>query len=74
MNQQEVGEGVVSEITPHISALTCEILVSTVDNGPIFAPYHIILWTLGGSVVEWLVCWTPVQKSPGSNRSRDAVR
>jgi len=27
----------------------------------------------GGSVAEWLVCWTQVQKGPGSNRSRDAV-
>jgi len=28
---------------------------------------------LGGSVAEWLACWTQVQKGPGSNRSRDAV-
>ena len=28
---------------------------------------------MGGSVAEWLACWTPVQKGPGSNRSRDAV-
>ena len=27
----------------------------------------------GGSVAEWLACWTRVQKAPGSNRSRDAV-
>ena len=27
----------------------------------------------GGSVAEWLACWTQVQKGPGSNRSRDAV-
>jgi len=27
----------------------------------------------GGSVAEWLVCWTQAQKGPGSNRSRDAV-
>ena len=27
----------------------------------------------GGSVAEWLACWTRVQKGPGSNRSRDAV-
>jgi len=27
----------------------------------------------GGSVVEWLACWTQAQKGPGSNRSRDAV-
>ena len=27
----------------------------------------------GGSVAEWLGCWTQAQKGPGSNRSRDAV-
>ena len=27
----------------------------------------------GGSVAEWLVCWTQAQKGPGSNHSRDAV-
>ena len=24
----------------------------------------------GGSVAEWLACWTQAQKGPGSNRSR----
>jgi len=28
---------------------------------------------VGGSVDEWLACWTQAQKDPGSNRSRDAV-
>jgi len=32
-----------------------------------------ILAALGGSVAEWLACWTQAQKGPGSNRSRDAV-
>jgi len=27
----------------------------------------------GGSVTEWLACWTQAQKGPGSNHSRDAV-
>jgi len=27
----------------------------------------------GGSVAEWLACWTQAQKGPCSNRSRDAV-
>ena len=27
----------------------------------------------GGSVAEWLACWTQAQKGPGSNRSRYAV-
>jgi len=28
----------------------------------------------GGSVAEWLACWTQAQKGLDSNRSRDAVR
>ena len=28
---------------------------------------------VGGSVAEWLACWTQAQMGPGSNRSRDAV-
>jgi len=28
---------------------------------------------LGGSVAEWLACWTQVQKGLGSNRSRDTL-
>jgi len=27
----------------------------------------------GGSVADWLACWTQAQKGPGSNHSRDAV-
>ena len=27
----------------------------------------------GGSVAEWLACWTQAQKGPGSNRSRNWV-
>jgi len=30
-------------------------------------------YLLGGSVAEWLACWTQAQKGPGSDRSRDAV-
>ena len=32
-----------------------------------------LIITEGGSVAEWLVCWTQAQKGPGSNRSSDAV-
>ena len=28
---------------------------------------------MGGSVAEWLACWTQAQKGQRSNRSRDAV-
>jgi len=29
--------------------------------------------TWGGSVAEWLACWTQALKGPGSSRRRDAV-
>ena len=32
-----------------------------------------LYWLMGGSVAEWLACWTQAQKGPGSNRSHDAV-
>ena len=35
-------------------------------------PAYIVQYT-GGSVAEWLACWTQALKGPGSNRSRDAV-
>jgi len=35
--------------------------------------YNKLTASLGGSVAEWLACWTQAQKGPGSNRSRDAV-
>ena len=28
---------------------------------------------MGGSVAEWLACWTQSQKGPGSNRSHDSL-
>jgi len=34
---------------------------------------HLVLMISGGSVAEWLVCWTQSQRGPGSNCSRDAV-
>jgi len=35
--------------------------------------YTVTAKNQGGSVAEWLACWTQAQKGPGSNRSRDAV-
>jgi len=29
--------------------------------------------SMGGSVADWLTCWTQAQKGPGSNRSHNAV-
>jgi len=36
--------------------------------------FLVVSHVLGGSVAEWLACWTQAQKGLGSNRSRDAVR
>ena len=40
-----------------------------------FPAFYIISFVhaWGGSVAEWLACWTQVQNGLGSNRSRDAV-
>jgi len=38
-------------------------------------PLYVVLHRRkGGSVAEWLACWTQAQKGLGSNRSCDAVR
>ena len=33
--------------------------------------FMLLTLTLGGSVADWLACWTQAQKVPGSNRSRE---
>jgi len=38
-----------------------------------FTTYVLVTRLQGGSVAEWLACWTQVQKGFGSNRSHDAV-
>jgi len=48
------------------------ILVRRDVNGNI-PQYYYVLSDMGGSVAEWLACWTQARKGPGSNRSRDAV-
>jgi len=35
--------------------------------------FHEDLSHKGGSVAEWLACWTQAQKCLGSNRSRNTV-
>jgi len=42
----------------------------------VYFTFGLIWWSkhgMGGSIAEWLACWTQAQKGPGSNRSRDAV-
>ena len=60
-------------------AITCDILHTGYDV-PLVTDIGIEYWVFiekhklqGGSVAEWLACWTQAQKGPGSNRSRDAV-
>jgi len=46
--------------------------VSRTSGQPMFA-LKTSVKTEGGSVAEWLACWTQVQKGPGSNYNYDAV-
>ena len=39
-----------------------------------FISYYIIQKYKGGSVAEWLACWTHEQKGPVSNHSRESCR
>ena len=47
------------------------LLLQNAHNADKASDKVIHLW--GGSVAEWLACWTQAQKGPGSNRNRDAV-
>jgi len=55
--------------------VTCGLTACTPGSapGPTLGNEYGKTLPLGGSVAEWLACWTQVQKGPGSNRSRDAV-
>jgi len=37
------------------------------------ALYSLVLLLRGGSLAEWLACWTQAQSGQGTNPSRDAV-
>ena len=37
------------------------------------APHRLVFYSSGGSIAEWLACWTQAQKGLRTNRSRDAV-
>ena len=60
---------------PHSGGSTADHLGSPAESG--LTALQIGIWVMcvptGGSVAEWLACWTQVQKGPDSNRSRDAV-
>jgi len=42
---------------------------STLTNGAISPFLHHSNHEWGGSVADWLACWTQAQKGPGSNQS-----
>jgi len=59
----------------NLTALDTDIVIfeSSLVLHILMALFYRILGILGGSVAEWLACWTQAQKGLGSNRSRDAV-
>ena len=61
--------------TPYMLRLVWTTLWSVGDFSEICWRWNITSCSSekGGSVAEWLACWTQTQKGPGSNSSRDAV-
>ena len=53
----------------HVAYLFTPAIANGVDRAFINTHMH----TTGGSVAEWIACWTQAQKGLGSNRSRDVV-
>jgi len=73
---------------PTMDTKFCALLLTCVIRRPVFGSsiqcqchkvgvsislYAVRPISRGGSVAEWLACWTQALKGPGSNRSRDAV-
>ena len=63
--------------TPNGSAVLDTPVRSVLPPVSSFVPYYLSAKSTakskGGSIAEWLACWTQAQKGPGSNRSRDAA-
>ena len=55
----------VGVTTNHTLILVGRVPSNFGEHGEVFG----ILQLFGGSVAEWLACWTQAQKGPGSNRS-----
>jgi len=60
------------ELCPLTPKKICNCFLSGIVNY-VFTVFRRLLDYLGGSVAEWLACWTQAQKGRGLNRSRDAV-
>jgi len=59
--------------TPHDDDNIEDARVTTAFTRRARRYYAYVQRTKGGSIAEWLACWTQAQKGPGSNRSRVAV-
>jgi len=65
---------VLADVLYDVVARMCQPSSKTRHTAPHSEVYcGVTTVVLGGSVAEWLACWTQAQKGPGSNRSRDAV-
>jgi len=61
-----IGYGLATVRVKHLNSV-CTALLNRNFKHSTYYPCQ------GGSVAEWLACWTQAQKGLGSNRSRDAV-
>jgi len=82
LNNSSCTSNAVSQVSQHremdLLCVYSQKRLKWIALGPDQAEYlhiHVLYFALcwGGSVAEWLVCWTQALKGPGSNRSRDAV-
>ena len=55
-----------------LHSVLCTVVVCQLFNKPMIHCL-IVYVSIGGSVAEWLACWTQAQKGVGLNRSRNAV-
>jgi len=67
ISQQEVRLKIKLRLSFGLSSTFCLRFWTSITS------YLVFIRSQGGSVAEWLACWTQAQKGPGSNRSHDAV-
>ena len=72
--QRQSSEGLQQQVFNAVLSSLCQTVLPGVSFFMDLSVCPSVIWfLLGGSVVEWLACWTQAQKGLGSNRSRDAV-
>jgi len=67
VNDQSTGLAGYLSVTS-ACVLPCSGVYKMGSGFQLYVPTH-----MGGSVAEWLACWTQAQKGMGSNRSSDAA-